>query len=103
MIEKPGTVSIQENYQDAERSSSLKSAHCKERQLERGISDSDIDRAVGHGANKPGSGNRRRVHTGGGVAAVIATGKNVAAWRAEKHLPPRKWGVCSGGPQNNIM
>ena len=26
--------------------SSLKSAHCKERQLERGISDSEIDRAI---------------------------------------------------------
>ena len=54
-------------------SSSLKSAHCKERQLERGISDSDIDRAIEHGAIQPGSGKRQRVHTGGGVTAVIAT------------------------------
>ena len=86
MIQKPGTVSIQENDQDAERSSSLKSAHCKERQLERGISDSDIDRAVEHGAIQPRSDKRRRVHTGGGVTAVIETDTNVAvtAWRSDK-------------------
>ena len=67
-------------------SSSLKSAHCKERQLERGISDSDIDRAIEHGAIQPGSGKRRRVHTGGGVTAVIATDTNVAvtAWRSDE-------------------
>ena len=34
-------------------SSSLKSAHCKERQLERGISDSDIDRAIEHARHRP--------------------------------------------------
>lgn len=67
-------------------SSSLKSAHCKERQLERGISDSDIDRAIEHGAIQPGSGKRRRVHMGGGVTAVIATDTNVAvtAWRSDE-------------------
>ena len=53
-------------------------SNCKERQLERGISDSDIDRAIEHGAIQPGSGKRRRVHMGGGVTAVIATGTNVA-------------------------
>ena len=58
----------------------------QERQLERGISDSDIDRAIEHGAIQPGSGKRRRVHTGGGVTAVIATDTNVAvtAWRSDE-------------------